>query len=213
MHLVLGLGNPGAKYKRTRHNAGFLVVDRLANRWGARVERRQFGALVDKARVASADAVLAMPQQFMNLSGQAATSLRGYYKVDIGDVVVVHDDVDIAFGDVRVKSGGGHGGHNGLRDIQAKLGKNDFVRVRFGVSRPPPGWETANYVLANWRDDEIEQLDELVDRAADAVEAVLRDGPKRAMNDINARSRQNKTSENSSAPNSAPSKTTGVERG
>ena len=191
MHLVLGLGNPGAKYARTRHNAGFLVADRLAVRWGARIERRQFGALVDKTRCGAADAILAKPQKFMNLSGESATSLRGYYKVDIGDMVVVHDDVDIPFGDVRVKSGGGHGGHNGLRDIQAKLGSNDFVRVRFGVSRPPAGWETANYVLGNWRDDETEQLDELVDRAADAVESVLRDGTKRAMNDINGRSTKN----------------------
>ena len=122
MHLVLGLGNPGAKYRRTRHNAGFLVVDRLANRWGARLDRAQFGALVDRARVGGSDAILAKPQKFMNLSGQAATSLRGYYKVDSADVVVVHDDVDIPFGDVRVKAGGGHGGHNGLRDIQAKMG-------------------------------------------------------------------------------------------
>jgi peptidyl-tRNA hydrolase, PTH1 family len=209
MHLVLGLGNPGAKYKRTRHNAGFLVVDRLADRWGARLDRAQFGALVDRARMGSTDAVLAKPQKFMNLSGQAATSLRGYYKVDPTDVVVVHDDVDIPFGDVRVKAGGGHGGHNGLRDIQAKMGTNDFVRVRFGVSRPPPGWETANYVLGNWHNDETEQLDELVDRAADAVEAVLRDGTKRAMNIINARAKQN---EKNGVP-AGPQSTTGVERG
>ena len=210
MHLVLGLGNPGAKYARTRHNAGFLVVDRLADRWGARVERRQFGALVDKTRVGSADAVLAKPQKFMNLSGESATSLRGYYKVEIGDMVVVHDDVDIPFGDIRVKSGGGHGGHNGLRNIQAKIGSNDFVRVRFGVSRPPPGWETANYVLGQWHASETEQLDALVDWAADAVEAVLRDGTRRAMNDINGRSTQTRTP---SAPEGASDRTTGVERG
>jgi len=210
MHLVLGLGNPGAKYRRTRHNAGFLVVDRLANRWGARLDRAQFGALVDRARVGGSDAILAKPQKFMNLSGQAATSLRGYYKVDSADVVVVHDDVDIPFGDVRVKAGGGHGGHNGLRDIQAKMGTNDFVRVRFGVSRPPPGWETANYVLGNWHDDEVEQLDELVDRAADAVEAVLRDGTKRAMNDTNGRANTNMKQ---GASSDAPTQTTGVDRG
>jgi PTH1 family peptidyl-tRNA hydrolase len=160
--------------------------------------------------VGGSDAILAKPQKFMNLSGQAATSLRGYYKVDSADVVVVHDDVDIPFGDVRVKAGGGHGGHNGLRDIQAKMGTNDFVRVRFGVSRPPPGWETANYVLGNWHDDEVEQLDELVDRAADAVEAVLRDGTKRAMNDTNGRANTNMKQ---GASSDAPTQTTGVDRG
>ena len=210
MHLVLGLGNPGAKYSRNRHNAGFLVIDRLANRWGASVETKQFGAVVDRIRVGSDDAVLAKPQRFMNLSGQAAASIRGFYKIDIGDVVVVHDDVDIPFGDVRLKSGGGHGGHNGLRDIQAKVG-NDFVRVRFGVSRPPPGWETADYVLGNWRESETEQLDELVDRAADAVEAVLRDGTKRAMNTINTRAKQNE--ETRGVSKGAQSNATGVERG
>ncbi|MCB9685135.1 MAG: aminoacyl-tRNA hydrolase [Alphaproteobacteria bacterium] len=191
MHLVIGLGNPGRRYERTRHNAGFLVVDRLAERVGGRVERKQLGALVDSVRVPEVDdqVVLAKPQGFMNLSGQPAASLRGYYKVRTEDIVVVHDDVDLPFGDVRVKKGGGHGGHNGLRDLQEKLGGGGFVRVRFGVGRPPPGWDTADYVLANFTSDEEARLPELVDEAADTVVLVARLGVDRAMNQVNARPR------------------------
>jgi PTH1 family peptidyl-tRNA hydrolase len=189
MHLVLGLGNPGTKYANTRHNAGFLVVDRLAQRAGVPVDQRQLGAEVGRATVGGAPAVLAKPQSYMNLSGQPAVSLRGYYKVPEEQVVVVHDDLDIPFGDVRVKKGGGHGGHNGLRDLHAKLGSGEFVRVRFGVSRPPPETNTADYVLAPWSAEESERLVDLVDRAADAVESVVRDGVVQAMNQFNTRPR------------------------
>jgi len=185
--LVVGLGNPGGRYARTRHNAGFMVIDRLAQRWGASVERKQFKALVDRARVGTADVVLCKPQTFMNLSGDAVASLRGYYKVDPEEVLVVHDDVDLDLGDVRLKKGGGHGGHNGLRDLQKKLGTNGFGRVRFGVSRPPTGWDTADYVLARFSDDEARQLEDSIDRAADAVEAALAEGLQGAMQRVNTR--------------------------
>lgn len=188
MHLILGLGNPGRRYAGTRHNAGFEVVDRLGQRWGAPVTRRQLGALVASARVEDVPCVLAKPQGYMNLSGQPAASLRGYYRVEPYSVVVVHDDVDLPFGTVRVKRGGGHGGHNGLRDLHARLGSGEYLRVRFGVSRPPPGQDTADYVLGRWTTDEAERLSELVDRAADAVEAVLADGVVKAMNTFNTRS-------------------------
>lgn len=187
MHLVVGLGNPGRKYAKTRHNAGFLVVDRLAERCGERVETKQLGSLVGRARLGGASAVLAKPQSFMNRSGQPVASLRGYFKVEQDDVVVVHDEVDLPFGRVRIKSGGGHGGHNGLRDLSRAIGK-DFTRVRVGVGRPPEGWDTADYVLGKWTPAESEALEEVVDLAADAVEAVLRDGALAAMNVYNTRS-------------------------
>lgn len=187
MFLVVGLGNPGRRYEKTRHNAGFLVADRLAARAGVFCDRAQLGALVCRATLVGTDAVLAKPQSFMNLSGQAAASLRGFYKVEIPDCVVVHDDLDIPFGEIRVKVGGGHGGHNGLRDLNEKLGGPGYTRVRFGVSRPPEGWDTADYVLTAWSDREQAELGALVDRAADAVEAVLRDGVSRAMNSFNTR--------------------------
>ena len=186
MHLVVGLGNPGRRYVETRHNAGFLVIDRLGSRWNAPCDRPMFGALVDNALVNNCPAVLAKPQQFMNRSGHAVSSVSGFYKIDVSDIVVVHDDVDLPLGRVKVKSGGGHGGHKGVRDITQTLGNNGFVRVRFGVSRPPPGWDTADYVLQKWNDDEREQLGGAIERAADAVEAVLRSGVTQAMNDFNS---------------------------
>lgn len=174
MHLVVGLGNPGRRYAATRHNVGFLVIDRLAERWGASLGKRQFKADVGSARIASRPAVLCKPQTFMNLSGQAVTSLRGYYKVESTDVVVVHDDVDLPFGEIRTKQGGGHGGHNGLRDVSKRIGP-DYARVRFGVGRPPEGWDTADFVLAKFTRDESRRLDDAVDEAADAVERVLQE--------------------------------------
>lgn len=187
MHLVVGLGNPGKRYERTRHNVGFLVADRLAVRSGASFDQRQFKAEVAKAQLGGRPAVLAKPQTFMNLSGDAVASLAGYYKTPPDEMVVVYDEVDLPFGTIRVKSGGGAGGHNGIKDVLRVTKGGDFVRVRFGVSRPPEGWDTADYVLSGFTPGETEQLDELVDRAADAVEAVIRDGHVVAMNQFNVR--------------------------
>jgi len=142
---------------------------------------------VDRTDVASNPVVLAKPQSFMNRSGQPVASLKGYYKVDADQVVVIHDELDLPFGTVKVKLGGGHGGHNGLRDIMKHLSGKDFVRVRIGVSRPPPGWDVANYVLAPWTGDEQAHLDAVMRRAADAVEIIVSDGAKSAMNEINQR--------------------------
>lgn len=200
MYLVLGLGNPGGRYRNTRHNAGFMVVDQLARRAGVPCDRKQLGALVDRLRIGDQDVIVAKPQTFMNLSGQAAASLRGFYKVDVSEIIVVHDDVDLPFDDVRVKLGGGHGGHNGLRDIQARLGGNGFIRVRFGVGRPPPGWDTANYVLGSFSDVESARLDDVVASAVDAVDAVVCDGVRAAMNRINARPKAGSPRPDAQAP-------------
>jgi peptidyl-tRNA hydrolase, PTH1 family len=186
LHLVIGLGNPGRRYEQTRHNAGFLVVDRLADRQRLAIDRRQLGALVATVQVDGHQMVLAKPQSFMNLSGQPAASLRGFYKVAPEHLIVVHDDVDLAFGDVRVKLGGGHGGHNGLRDIAGKLG-GGFPRVRFGVGRPPEGWNTADYVLSGFTADEQSALPAAVDTAADAVTLLVNEGVTAAMNRFNTR--------------------------
>ena len=191
--MIVGLGNPGRRYARTRHNAGFMVVDRLAQRWGASCDRKQLGALVDRVRIQDRDALLVKPQSFMNRSGQPTVSLAGYYKVPRTDVVVVHDDLDLPFGTVKLKVGGGHGGHNGLKDLTNKLGGGDYIRVRVGVSRPPAGWDTADYVLGTFNEDEQGDLDAVIDVAADAVEAVMTEGPRQAMNRVNARSRGKKT--------------------
>lgn len=187
--LVLGLGNPGLRYLNTRHNIGFLVADALARRAFVGLDKSQGGALVAKARLADTPVVIGKPQDFMNRSGGSAQALSAFYKVAPPEVIVVHDDLDLSFGDVRLKSGGGHGGHNGLRDIIAKLGSADFVRVRVGIGRPPPQWNTADYVLGGWSAEELTSLDVVVLEAVDAVEAVLREGVQRAMNSVNARNR------------------------
>ena len=205
--LIVGLGNPGRRYARTRHNAGFMVVDRLAQRWGANCDRKQLGALVDRVRIDGQDAYLVKPQSFMNLSGQPTVSLAGYYKVPRSKVLVVHDDLDLSFGTVKLKVGGGHGGHNGLKDLTQKLGGPDYIRVRVGVSRPPSGWDTADYVLSKFTSDEQVQLDSVIDAAADAVEAVLTEGPRQAMNRVNARSR----SPQANAETDAADATSGIE--
>ena len=194
MHLVVGLGNPGSRYAKTRHNVGFLVIDEISGRWSCPVDRNQFGAEVGVGRLQAAPkadiaVVLARPQTFMNLSGEPVASLKGYYKVANSEIVVVHDDLDLAFGDIRVKVGGGHGGHNGLRDLIARLGDPGFVRVRFGVSRPPVGWDAADYVLGKWTSEEEAALGARVGDAGAAVEQVIRLGTQAAMNQLNTRAK------------------------
>ena len=192
MWLVVGLGNPGRRYASTRHNVGFDVIETLAQRWSIPAEGKQLGALVGAGRIGNEKAMVARPQSFMNRSGQPVRSLMGYFKLDTDRVLVVHDDLDLPFGRVQLKRGGGHGGHNGLRDI-AKHGAKDTVRVRVGIGRPPEGWETADYVLGKWGDREVGQISQVVDRASDAVEAVLREGLESAMNHINARPKAGET--------------------
>jgi PTH1 family peptidyl-tRNA hydrolase len=185
MHLVVGLGNPGSRYTRTRHNVGFLVVERLAARAGASVEKKLFGAHVGEGSLAGKKVMFALPQQFMNLSGQPVASIMGFYKIPASDVVVAHDDMDLPFGRLRVRQAGGHGGHNGIRDIQRLVGP-EFVRVRVGVGRPPEKMDPADWVLSPWSATEGASLDTLLDSAADAVESVVRDGVVKTMNTFNA---------------------------
>jgi PTH1 family peptidyl-tRNA hydrolase len=185
MHLVVGLGNPGARYARTRHNVGFLAVERIAARAGASVEKKLYGALVGDGALSGSKVMFAMPQQFMNLSGQPVASILGFYKIPMPELIVVHDDMDIPFGRLRVRVGGGHGGHNGIRDIHRLVG-TDFVRVRVGVGRPPEQMDPADWVLAPWSSAEAAALDPLLDAAADAVESVVRVGVTKTMNTFNA---------------------------
>jgi PTH1 family peptidyl-tRNA hydrolase len=182
VHLVVGLGNPGARYERTRHNVGFDVVARLGDRWDIALNDKRFKARSGKGAIAHNPVLLVCPQTFMNLSGDSVGPMAGYFKVDPERIVVVHDELDLPFGAVKVKVGGGHGGHNGLRDLGRKLPSRDFVRVRVGVGRPPPPMDPAAFVLARWTPDEGRDLAEIVDRAADCVETVLADGASEAMN-------------------------------
>ena len=197
MWFVVGLGNPGRKYQETRHNAGFLVVDRLAGRWGIDCSKKQFGSLVGEGRVANDKALLAKPQSYMNRSGHPTRSLLGFYKAETDRLIVVHDEVDLPFERIRLKKGGGHGGHNGLRDLNKHLQDNGYYRVRVGISRPPPDWDTADYVLGKWNAEERSRLENTVAQAADAVEEILHEGPTAAMNKFNIRSKQQKAADQS----------------
>ncbi len=185
MQIVVGLGNPGPRYKETRHNVGFAVVSLLADRHGISLQQKRFRAQLGTGPVGTKSTLLACPQTFMNRSGDSVGPLVGFYKVPPEQVVVVHDELDLPFGVVKVKSGGGHGGHNGLRDLVQKMGSPDFVRVRVGIGRPQGPIDVSAWVLARWNGEEGRLLGPVLDRAADAAEAVLSDGVKDAMNRFN----------------------------
>jgi len=182
--LVVGLGNPGPEYADTRHNVGFRVVELLATRaGGGRFSRHKSNADVLEGRLAGRRVVLAKPRTYMNVSGGPVAGLVRYYG---GELVVVHDDLDLGFGVVRLKQGGGEGGHNGLRSISGSLGTKDYLRVRFGIGRPPGRQDPADFVLRDFSSAERKDLGYHVDRAADAVEALVRAGLEAAQNEFNA---------------------------
>ena len=189
--LVVGLGNPGPEYAKHRHNVGFMVVDVLAARTGARFGRhRKAVAQVAEARLGlggqAPRLILVKPMTYMNLSGGPVAGLRQFYKVPLERVIAVHDELDIPYGQLRVKVGGGEGGHNGLRSMSRSLGGKDYVRVRFGVGRPPGRQDPADYVLSDFSAAERKELEFLVDRAADVVELVLAQGVEAAQNRYHA---------------------------
>lgn len=169
--LVVGLGNPGPQYAGNRHNVGRMVVDELATRFGARFTRHRTGAQVAEGhdRPGGARFVLAAPQTYMNESGRPVRALLDYYSLAPARVVAVHDELDIPFGDLRLKTGGGHGGHNGVRDIAAATGSPDFPRVRIGIGRPPGRQPAADFVLRDFTPTERVELPIVVGDAADAV--------------------------------------------
>jgi len=171
--LVVGLGNPGPSYAGNRHNAGHLVLDLLAQRTGGRFKAHKGRADVVEGRVAGVRTVLAKPKSYMNTSGGPAAALRDFFKVPVERIVVVHDELDIAYGAVRLKRGGGDNGHNGLRSLSSALGSKDYLRVRFGIGRPPGRQDPADFVLKDFSAAERKDLGFHVDRAADAVEALL----------------------------------------
>ncbi|MEU8308305.1 aminoacyl-tRNA hydrolase [Actinomadura sp. NPDC048955] len=184
--LVVGLGNPGPSYAKNRHNAGFMVLDVLGARAGGRFKSHRARADVLEGRLAGTRVVLAKPRTFMNESGGPVKGLRDFYKVPVERVVVVHDELDIPFGAVRLKQGGGDNGHNGLRSVTRSLGAKEYPRVRFGVGRPPGRMDAAAFVLKDFSATERKELDLEVDRAADAVEALLTDGLAAAQNAFHA---------------------------
>ncbi len=174
--LVIGLGNPGPGYAGNRHNAGAMVADVLAGRGGARFGSHKAGAEICTTRIGDLRVTIAKPKSYMNLSGTAVAGLVRFFKFDIASVVVVHDELDLPFGTIRLKVGGGEGGHNGLKSISSSLGTKDYARVRFGVGRPPGRQDPADYVLKDFSGTERKDVGVELERAADAVEDLLRLG-------------------------------------
>lgn len=189
-YLVVGLGNPGKEYARNRHNVGFLVADLVAERIGAKFSRHK-RAVADVAEgrlgLGGPRVVLAKPLTYMNLSGGPVAGLAQFYKVPPEQVVAVHDELDLPFGEVRAKIGGGEGGHNGLRSMSRSLATKEYARVRFGIGRPPGRQDPADYVLSDFSATERKELEFLVDRSADVVEAVVTRGVEWAQNAYHGR--------------------------
>lgn len=186
--LVVGLGNPGSEYDGTRHNVGFAVIDLLERRHNGRLKAGKERALVDEVRIGQKRVALAKPTTFMNLSGESVSPLVRRFGIEEGTaLVIVHDELDLPTGTVRVKIGGGLAGHNGLRSIKAHLHDDGFVRVRIGVGKPPSKEGGADHVLKRVGKADREALDVAIELAADAVELIVSDGADAAMNRINAR--------------------------
>jgi peptidyl-tRNA hydrolase, PTH1 family len=182
--VIAGLGNPGAEYAGNRHNVGYMVADLLAARMGVRFKRDKSGAAVAVGRLAGIPVTLAKPQSYMNCSGSSVAALRGFYKIPVSRLLVVHDELDVPFGAIRLKLGGGDNGHNGLRSVTAALATRDYYRARLGIGRPPGRTDPAAFVLRNFSITERKQLPELIERCADAAETLLRRGLAAAQNEF-----------------------------
>lgn len=191
--IVVGLGNPGDRYRDTRHNIGFRVVDELESHWGGSGFKSKFSGQIALAEFRASGGVrkvyLLKPQTYMNLSGDSVQPAAAFFKVPPQDILVLHDELDLPFGRLQLKEGGGTGGHNGLKSVSARLGTPNFKRLRLGIGRPPPDFRgsPADYVLKPFAPHEAEALTGYLDRAVDAVELLLEKGMAAAMNQVNRR--------------------------
>jgi PTH1 family peptidyl-tRNA hydrolase len=184
-YLLIGLGNPGREYRDSRHNVGFMLVDRITVRLNARGMKVQSKAIVITAAYEDRKLILAKPQTYMNLSGQSVQGLIHFYKLPLANVLIAHDDLDIPFGTIRIRPGGGPGGQRGMASTIEQLGTKDFPRLRIGIGRPPGRMDPSAYVLQDFSREELKVLSEILDRAADAALEFVRSGLDKAMNKYN----------------------------
>lgn len=183
--LIVGLGNPGREYKDNRHNVGFMLIDRLSVRLNARLSRVQAKALVGSVNYEGDKLILAKPQTYMNLSGQSIQGLARFYKLPLENMIVAHDDLDLPFGTIRIRPGGGPGGQKGIASAIERLGTKDFRRLRIGIGRPPGRMDPAAYVLQDFSQGDLTLLSEILDHSADAVLTFITEGLNVAMNKFN----------------------------
>lgn len=186
MWLVVGLGNPGAKYALTRHNVGFMAVDFIHEACGKPPVKNDFNSVISKFKWEGQDVVTAEPLTFMNLSGEAVQALAAFYKIPPQQIIIIHDEVDLPFMGFKIQQNRGAGGHNGIKSVSEKLGTNDYVRVRLGVGRPPhPEMQTADFVLQKFSSEEMAKLPELLEKTVDAVEMIITEGVAKASTRFN----------------------------
>ena len=185
MYVVVGLGNPGKQYDKTRHNVGFDVIDILAEEYGISVSKIKHKALIGEGRVGTEKVLLVKPQTYMNLSGETLIDIYNYYKVDMENIIVIYDDIDLDVGKIRIRKKGSGGTHNGMRSITKCLGSTDFPRVRVGVSKPRPGQDLADFVLSRFRKEEADDVQLGLEKAAKSVDVMIRENIDLAMNKYN----------------------------
>lgn len=185
MYVIVGLGNPGKQYNKTRHNVGFDVIDMLAKEYGISVTKIKHKALIGEGRIGTEKVLLVKPQTYMNLSGETLIDIYNYYKVDLENIVVIYDDIDLDVGKLRIRKKGSAGTHNGMRSIVKCLGSTEFPRVRVGVSKPMPGQNLADFVLSRFRKEEADDLSMGLEKACNAVDCIIRENLDLAMNKYN----------------------------
>ena len=186
LYLIVGLGNPGADYARTRHNAGFLLVEKLAAQWQANwSNERKFNARIAKAERSGKRVLLCQPQTFMNLSGETVGALTDFYQLPLGQILVVVDDADLPFGEIRLRPGGSSGGHHGLESIEQHLSSREYARLRIGIGRRDGARQISNYVLGKFEAADSELLEKILNRSASQIESWLETGLQKAMSQFN----------------------------
>jgi peptidyl-tRNA hydrolase, PTH1 family len=206
MLLVVGLGNPGSRYARNRHNAGFEIVAALADEIRASCWRDKFHGEFTRGQLGNTEALLLRPMTFMNDSGRSVRAAMTFFRVEVADLIVVHDELDLAFGTLRLKVGGGHAGHNGLRSTFQEIGSGDFVRLRVGIGRPPRGWsgDVADWVLSDMNAEERADLPDVVNKAVKALVDIGEKGLTAATNALNARAKPRPAKQGAAEDPAAP---------
>lgn len=185
MYVVVGLGNPGKQYEKTRHNIGFDVIDKLANDNNISVTKIKHKALIGEGRIGNEKVMLVKPQTYMNLSGETLIDIYNFYKVDLQNIIVVYDDIELEVGKLRIRKKGSGGTHNGMKSIIKCLGSNEFLRVRVGVSKPEKNQDLADFVLSKFKKEEIENVDLAIEKASFSVECIIKESVDNAMNKYN----------------------------
>ena len=191
MHLIVGLGNPGREYEDTRHNIGFMVIDELIRSQAMISEKTEKKALTYKGKIGTETCLFVKPQTFMNLSGESVVPLMQYYKIEPENLLVLHDDIDLAFTQMKFQASRGHGGQNGIRNIHQLLGHNNYMRLKLGVGRPShPSMDVSSWVLGKFKNDEQNDLNDFLARSVSAVETFVKEGKKAAMEEFNQKTKK-----------------------